>query len=399
MVYTMRTKESFKVVCKVIHSMFKKKPSSKAVFYGFLGLFITSGVTPAVSADKPPISVIAYQVQQTAQPQRIKALGNLQANQAVQIAANVTETIQAIHFTDGENVRKNQLLIELNSLEELARLAEAEALADEAKLQYQRVKDVLGRGSVTQSFVDEKYSIWQTAIANRKVIQAQLADRKIVAPFAGQLGFSTLSVGALVTPSAPIVSLDDNRIMKLNLFVAVDFLSALNIGQTVTVRSMAFPDRDFKGQITAISPRLEQNLRMIKLIALIDNPKQQLKSNMMVQAQIDLPAKSQLTVPNSALLMLGDHQYIYRLNATESQGYRAEKIEVQTGEIGETYTEITHGLNADDLVVSQGVMRVKPNAKIQIKALQNQATQAQLLQPRDNSQSHNKPLITTPEGA
>ncbi len=339
----------------------------------------------AVSAEKPPISVIAYQVQQIEQPQQIKALGDLQAQRAIQVAANVTETIQAMHFKDGQNVHKNQLLLELNNREELALLAEADALASESKQQYQRVKDVLGRGSVTQSLVDEKHSIWQTAVANRKVIQAQLADRKIYAPFAGQLGFSTHSVGALVTPASQIVSLDDNRVMKLNLYAATEYLPVLNIGQTVMVSSAAFPSITFQGQISAISPRLQQNLRMIKVIALIDNPKQLLKSNMMVEAHIDLPAKQQLIVPNSAILMLGDHQYIYRLKNKQGELYQAEKVEVQTGDIGKTYTEITSGLNANDLVVSQGVMRVKPKASVSIKGLQDTTPQEELLQPKAKS--------------
>ena len=352
------------------------------ISFCFALLFLPASV---LSAEKAPISVIAYQVQQVNQPQHIKALGNLQAQSAIQVAANVTETIQAIHFKDGQNVTKNQLLVELNNREELALLAEADASVNESKQQYQRVKDVLGRGSVTQSLVDEKYSIWQTAIANRKVIEAQLADRKIVAPFAGQLGFSSLSVGALITPGTQIVSLDDNSVMKLNLFAATEFLSALNIGQTVTVRSAAFPTLSFQGQINAISPRLEQNLRMIKVIALIDNPKRLLKSNMMVEAHIDLPAKQQLIVPNTALIMLGDHQYIYRLNKGQGDIYNAEKVEVQTGEIGQTYTEITSGLNANDIVVSQGVMRVKPKASVSIKALQGTKPQEELLQPAAKS--------------
>ncbi len=352
-----------------------------------IGLCACLLITPVVSAaaEKPPVSVIAYQVPQINQPQHIKALGNLQAQNAIQVAANVTETIQAIHFQDGQKVLKNQLLVELNNREELALLAEANALVNESKQQYQRVKDVLGRGSVTQSLVDEKHSIWQTAIANRKVIQAQLADRKIVAPFAGQLGFSTLSVGALITPGTQIVSLDDNSVMKLNLFAATEYLPVLNIGQTVTVRSAAFPTLTFQGQISAISPRLEQNLRMIKVIALINNPERLLKTNMMVEANIDLPAKQQIIVPNTALIMLGDHQYIYRLKNKQGDFYKAEKVEVQTGEIGETYTEITSGLKANDLVVSQGVMRVKPKASVSIKGLQGTTPQEQLLQPENKS--------------
>lgn len=346
---------------------------------------------------KPATSIIAYQVQQIDQPKQISVLGNLQAQNAIQLAANVTEMIQAIHFVDGQTVVKNQLLVELDNREELALLAEADASVYESRLQYQRVKDVVNRGSVTQSLVDEKYSIWQTAKANYQVIQARLADRKIVAPFAGQLGFSTLSVGALVTPGTEIVSLDDNRVMKLNLFASTEHLPVLTVGQTVSVRTVAFPDRVFLGKINAISPRLEHNLRMIKLMALVDNPERLLKSNMMVEASIGLPDKQQLIVPNTALIMLGDHQYVYRLHK-QGEVYQAERVEVFTGEVGETYTEVTSGLNAEDLVVSQGVMRVKDKARVQIKALQGDLLQEELLRtmPVNSRPANSKSVTSTP---
>lgn len=334
---------------------------------------------------KPPVEVIAYQIMQTSQPQVIKALGSLQAKQSIDISANVTETIQAIHFKEGQTVRKSQLLLELNSNEELALLEEAKALAEEAKRQYRRVKDVEGRGSVTRSLIDEKYREWQTAVAKRKVIEAQVADRRIYAPFAGQLGFSHYAVGALVTPGSQIVTLDDTSEMKIDLYIPVKFLSYLKPGQAVTLNSQAFPDQTFTGHISAISPRLEQDVRMVQVRALIDNPDNLLKTNMMVEAQIDLPPKTLLQAPNTAILMLGDNEFAYRLKPAKDGLYKAEKVAVETGEIGDALTEILSGLNANDLVVSQGVMRVNTKVQVKIKAMQNGAGQEKLLQPDASS--------------
>lgn len=350
----------------------------------FFSIWLTASIVPAQAA-KPPIEIIAFKVPKIAQPQAIQVLGQLQAKQSVDLSANVTDTIQAIHFKEGETVRQSQLLVELNSAEELARLEEAKALAEEAWLQYKRVKEVVGRGSVTESMVDEKYREWQTAVAQRKVIQAQVADRRIYAPFTGQLGFTSLSVGALVSPGTQIVSLDNTLEMKLDLLVPVRFLQNLTLGQEVTIRSSAYPNETFRGQISAISPRVEANVRMVKVRALIDNPDQRLKTNMLVEAEMALPTQAQLQVPNSAVLMLGDKEFIYRLlPSKENSGlYEAQKIEVETGRIGASYTEVLTGLKEGDLVVSQGVMRVNSKQPIKIKAMQDQQSQEALLKASD----------------
>ncbi|WP_051347064.1 efflux RND transporter periplasmic adaptor subunit [Thiomicrorhabdus chilensis] len=340
---------------------------------------------------KPPVQVIAYEASLTSQPQMIKALGQLQAKESIDISANVTDTIHAIHFSAGQTVRKSQLLLELNSAEELAALEEAKALAEEANLQYRRVKEVVGRSSVTQSMVDQKYREWQTAIAKRKVIEAQVADRRIYAPFAGQLGVSPFSVGALVTPGTKIVSLDNTQEMKLDLLISTQHLRYLKIGQNVTLSTPAFPNKTFVGTINAISPRLEQNVRMAQVQALIGNPAGLLKANMMVEAQIDLPNKTQLSVPNTAVLMLGDKEFVYRLHASQDGNHQAEKVEIQGGKIGPSMTEILSGLQAGDLVVSQGVMRVNSKVPVAIKAMQNQASQETLLRPVKQSNSQQAP--------
>ncbi|WP_246261888.1 efflux RND transporter periplasmic adaptor subunit [Thiomicrorhabdus cannonii] len=357
-----------------------------AIAFGPLLTFVTTAHAAEESAAKAKtaLPIIAFETQTVSQPQQIRALGTLQASQSIQIAANVTDKIQAIHFTDGQWVNKSQLLLELNSAEELARLEQAKAQTEEAWLQYQRVKNVVGRGSVTQAQVDEKYREWQTATAQRKVYEAQVADRRLYAPFDGELGLSQVAVGALVTAGEQIVSLDDTRSMKLDLLVPVKYLANLSRGQNVNLTTSAYPNRVFQGQIQAISPRIEQNVRMVQVRALVANPDHLLKTNMLVEATLQLPPQVQLQIPNSALLMIGDREFVYRLQAKndgKDDSYITEKVEVKSGQIGSAMTEITQGLNAGDLVVSQGVMRLKPKMAVRIKAMENGHNQEELLKP------------------
>jgi len=334
-----------------------------------------------LSFAKPPIQIIAYKATLQSEPQQLKALGDLQAQHSVQIAANVTDSITKIHFKAGDIVNKGQLLVELNDRQELAELKQIKVSEQEAYAQYQRVKKALKSNTVTQSVVDEKYRDWQTAIAQRQTQEAILANYKIKAPFNGQLGITPYSVGAILPAQTSIVSLDDISKMRLDLYLPIKYLEFLAPGLDVSIESDAFPNKVFSGKITAISPRLESSVRLIQVQATVANPNGLLRTNMVVNAKINLPNKVSLIVPNTSVLMLGDYEFVYRLTPGENGLYKAEKVEVQTGEIGTTNTEVLSGLQAGDIVVSQGVMRVNSKAPIKIKAMQNNKTQAQLLAP------------------
>ena len=356
--------------------------NSQFTFLSFLATFLLVGSTYA----KPPVEVIAYQANIESTPQEIKSLGLLKAKQSIDIAANASDSIKAIYFRSGQMVKRGDLLLTLNDTEEQASLQESFALENETLAQYQRVKKAVKLNTVTQSLVDEKYREWRTAIAKRKVMEAMIADRKITAPFSGQLGFSSYAVGASLSEGTSIVTLDDISEMKLDMAVPNRFLSDLKIGQTVTLKSPAYPNQNFTGKLSALSPRLQADTRLLQVQALIPNPNGLLKTNMMVEAQIQLPNNKQLTIPNTALLMLGDKEFVYRLMATKDNLYKAEKIVVESGEIGSKNSEILSGLNSGDLVVSQGVMKVNAKVPVKVKAIQNELSQEKLLQPSQASE-------------
>jgi membrane fusion protein (multidrug efflux system) len=364
-------------------AFFSRIFSHSFLLFGTLaGLVLSANVSAAEKPAPKAVEVIAYQVKPKPVQQTLRALGSLQAKDSVNIAASVSDVLRTLHFQDGQMVRKSQLLVELNAQEQLALLEEAKEVAEEAKRQYDRVKEVEGRGNVTKAMVDQYYSDWKTAVAKRKVIEAQISDRRLYAPFAGQVGFHQFSVGAYVPAGSTIVSLDDTSQMKVELLLPSRYLSQLKVDQPVELRTASFPNQVFKGAVFAIAPRLQSNLRMVQLQARVANPQNQLKTNMVVEAQLLMPPQQQLRIPSSAILAIGDHQFVYRLKPIKNKElYQMEKVEIQTGDRGFKQTQVLKGIASGDVIVSQGIMSLRPGALVKIKVMQTDQPQSQLLAP------------------
>ncbi|WP_319381127.1 efflux RND transporter periplasmic adaptor subunit [Thiomicrorhabdus sp.] len=332
-------------------------------------------------AAKPSVSVIAYKVELDHLPQSLEVLASLQSKQSVDLRSPLNERITAIHFQDGQTVEKGQLLVELNKRQTQAQLQKAKAVEQEALRQYRRANQLKGRGNITQSVIDERYSAWQVAVAERKLIEADLSERDIVAPFSGHLGFKAVNVGTLLTPTTTIVTLDSTEQMYLDMAAPAAYVGLISLDQPVEVRHAAYPGKVFQGQVLAIAPRLNENSALLQVRALLENPEGELKDNMQVNAKLILPSKQLVSVPTTALLMLGERNFVYRLQG-EGKNLKVERVEVQVGRRYADRIEILSGLKAGDQVVSQGIMRLMPGKNVRIKAYQNHAPLAELIRAK-----------------
>src|SRR5690606_23956924 len=127
-----------------------------------------------------------------------------------------------------------------------ALLDEAKANLLEAEQQYERIKDLVSRGSMAQARLDEQTALRNAAKARVEALAARLKDRLIRAPFTGVLGFRQVSPGTLVQPNTPIVTIDDIDVIKLDFAVPEQFVAALAVGQDVEARAAAYEGRIFR---------------------------------------------------------------------------------------------------------------------------------------------------------
>jgi membrane fusion protein (multidrug efflux system) len=325
----------------------------------------SAGTAAPASGEAKPLSVIAAQVRSERLFDRVEALGTLKANESVTVTANVTETVSAIHFDDGQRVEEGQILVEMTSAEEHALLEEAQARVAEAARQYRRVESLVAQRSASESLLDERRRDLDTARALLVAIESRLADRLIKAPFPGVLGLRNISPGALVEPGDPITTLDDDTVMKLDFAVPSVFLPDLAPGLGISARARAYGDRPFEGEIRSVDSRVDPVTRSVQVRALIPNPERTLRPGVLMRVELLRNPREALVIPEAALLQQGEDHFVMRVSEDGS----AERRQVRIGARRPGEVEIREGLAAGDRVVTHGNDKVRPGQRVEVRAL------------------------------
>ena len=300
---------------------------------------------------------------------RTEALGTLRADESVVITANVTETISAIHFDDGQRVRAGEVLVEMTSGEETALLEEVRARVAEAERQFNRVKSLTASGSASVSLLDERRRDLDTARASLVAVESRLKDRLVKAPFAGVVGLRDISLGALVEPGDRITTLDDDRVMKLDFPVPSVFLPSIRPGLAIEARAPALGQRVFAGAISAIDTRVDPVTRSVQVRARIDNPERLLRPGLLMQVELLRNPREGLTVPESALLHRGEDHFVLTLTEGGEDGPVPERRAVEIGGRRPGFVEVVSGLAAGDRVITHGADKAKPGEPVSVLAV------------------------------
>lgn len=312
------------------------------------------------AGEAPAVVVTAATVEQGVWRDAIEALGTAQAKESVTLTAKVTETVNSVNFQDGDLVEAGHMLVDLSGRAEAAQLQEAQASYKEAVQQYNRQAELVTKGTIARSQLDTQVATRDAAKARADAIRAALADRVIVAPFAGMLGFRQVSQGALVSPGTVIATLDDISTIKLDFPIPEAYLGVVKTGQQVLARSPAYPDREFEGTVAAIESRVDPVTRAVTLRADLPNVDNALRPGMLLSVRVYRPERQALVIPEIALVQVGSQSYVYRIG-NES---RVQQTGVTVGARRRGEIEITDGLAAGDRIVVDGVGKLRDGALI-----------------------------------
>lgn len=322
--------------------------------------------TPLLAQEIPkglPVIVAAVRLEAFADP--VEALGTLKARESVALTANVTETVSAIHFEDGQRVTAGQVLVEMTSAEEHALLEEGQVRVAEASRQYERVKSLVTQRAASESLLDERRRDLDAARAQLVAIESRIADRLIKAPFAGVLGLRNISLGALVRPGDLITNLDDDSAMKLDFTLPSLFLTDLRLGMAISASSRVHGGQSFQGEIAAIDSRVDPVTRAIQVRALIPNPRQDLKPGLLMQVEVPRNPRQGLAIPEAALMHRGrEHRVL-----VVGEGDKAEERQVAIGSRRPGVVEVTSGLTLGERVITHGNDKVRPGQGVRILAV------------------------------
>ncbi len=319
----------------------------------------------------PPTAVAATLVQPRNVPAAIEAIGSLRAVQEVMLAPEVAGRVTAIRFQPGARVAAGTLLVQLFDGPEQADRAAAAARARFAGLQLARSRELVPGGAEPRELLDQRRAEQDQANAAVRQLDARIAQKRIIAPFSGELGVRRINLGQYLNPGDPVTTLTALDRLYADFTVPQQDLSHLRTGAQVRLTSDAWPGRSFTGRITTIEPRIGEDSRNIMVQALVANPDRALRPGMYVSAALELPPEPDaLIVPITAIQTSasGDSVIVIRGRDARRQG-KAEAVSVTTGRRIGDHVVVTQGLRPGDVVVTEGQIRVQPGAQVRVTRL------------------------------
>lgn len=292
--------------------------------------------------------------------QEIRAVGTLNSNESVVIAAEIAGRVTGIDFQEGQRTGAGQVLLRLDSSIYGAQRDRAQASLSVSLADWERAQALFKEKAISQRELEEARAQWKLDEASLRLAEVQLGKTVLKAPFGGVLGLTHVSIGEYVQPGQPIVTLDDTDPIKVDFRVPEVYSSSLYPGQTVQVSIDAAPGRIFSGEVYAVDPAVDPKSRSLLVRAKVPNKDETLRPGMFAQIQLVMEEKpSALMIPEEALLSRGQDKLVYRV----IDGVVAEAV-VKTGQRQRGLVEITEGLSAGDTVITAGQIKVRPGMPV-----------------------------------
>lgn len=318
-------------------------------------------------------------------------IGRVEAVEDTNITAQVSGYLKARHFEEGQLVEKGALLytIEPSSFEAQvasakASLAQAKASLKKAELDHQRGKNLLPRGSISQSEFDAltagllgAQAQLEAANAQLKLADVNLSYTQIRAPFSGRISDSKVSTGDLVSPSSGIlttlVSLDPIHTAfsiseRERLALGIERIkgdgSTPSAGVEVHLQLENGKEYPHLGRLDYLGNRIDTKTGTIALRAVVENPDHQLLPGQHIKVNLrEKQAKSVVVVPRRTVQTDLEGHFVMVM----TPGEVAERRNVSLGAQVEQGVVIRHGLTQDDVVITQGLQRVRNGMQVRVQ--------------------------------
>ena len=188
----------------------------------------------------------------------------------------------------------------------------------------------------------------------------KLKSGNIVAPFSGVLGYTGLTEDILVSNNIIIITLDDNSIIYSDIKIPENYSAYIKKGLPVDVKITSYKDKIFKGEVNFVSSRINADTRSLLSRIKIDNKDLELISGSLLEVAVKFNLRNSLSIPDTSVMVEGDKSYVYKIN-NENIAY---KTEVKTGLRIDKNIEIISGLSEGDIIVAEGLKKVRPSGKI-----------------------------------
>ena len=191
-------------------------------------------------------------------------------------------------------------------------------------------------------------------------ILIKLKSGNVIAPFSGALGYTGLTEDILLSNNIFIITLDDNSTIYSDIKIPENYSASIKKGLPVEVRLSSYKDKVFFGEVDFVSSRINADTRSLLSRIKVQNKNFELISGSLLEVNVKFNQRKALSVPDTSIMIEGDKSYVYKIDNENI----ANKTEVVTGLRTNKKVEIISGLKKGDIIVAEGLKKVKPLGKI-----------------------------------
>ena len=191
-------------------------------------------------------------------------------------------------------------------------------------------------------------------------IIVKLKDRNIIAPFSGVLGFRGITEDVLGSENSIILTLDDSSEIYADLKIPENFATVLKKGLKVNAKFSGIKDKIFIGEVEGVASRVNAETRSVLTRVKIDNPNYELIPGSLLEVTLGFNKRNSLSIPDTSIILEGNKAYVYKV----SEDNIASRLEIKIGLRYDGNVEVISGLNSGDIIVAEGLKKVRPNSKI-----------------------------------
>ncbi len=320
--------------------------------------FAACGSKDKAEADEeelPEVKIAQVEVKDIPQTETYSA--TVESDVVNNISPNVNYRIEKIYCEVGDNVKKGQLLVQLDA----SSLRQTKLQLDNQQIEFNRTKQLYDVGGASKA----EYDNAEMQLDVLKTQYAQLVENtQLLSPISGVVTARNYDNGDMYN-GTPILTIEKTNPVKLIINVSEEQYKYVRLGQTVDVTLDAYEGEQFTGRVTIINPSIDPSTHTFDVEITIDNTSQKVRPGMFARVTIDFGIVSRVLVPDESLVKqigAGD-RYVYVYHE-DSQTVSYNKVDLGR-HIDKTY-EIYSGVEVGDYVVVAGQSRLANGVKVKV---------------------------------
>ena len=368
------------------------------VIFGFrLYKKITTKISPGLSEiqKQSGVPVEVSEVRYETFSEYIMLTGVIGSDEEAKISTKIPGRVTGVYADEGMIVAKGQSLITIDDLQLKIQKSQvqnqivvAQSSIDSIRLQmdnaerdFKRMEQLFSDNAISQKQL-ENYQLkldtlkknYESAVKNLqivkdnlKLIETQIDDCTIRAPFSGIIGSKNVEIGEIVAPGQVLMTLFNTNRLNAQIDVPENYLPEIRIGQDVIIIVDAMDGKELNGKIKKISGAPDPKTRMFTVYVSLPAVPTSTKPGMFIHGKIISKIKQNaIVIPQQAVFQENNKSFVYVVDSG-----KAKKIAVTTGDKTDDSIEIISGLNPGGKVITSNLENLSQGTMIKITNAEN----------------------------